>query len=96
MAFHLPHVRIIITNQCGEIRRKSFKRREIFQDVICCRDYDGWVVAIFSHKIKSEYYGENISVSIESIVLEHFSALPKADINPTAKLRQCHAVFHSF
>ena len=35
-------------------------------------------------------------MSIEGIVLEHFSALPKADINSTTPSRQRHAVFHYF
>ena len=35
-------------------------------------------------------------MSIEGIVLEHFSALPKAYINSTTPLRQYHAVFHYF
>ena len=39
LAFHLPHVRIIGTNHCGEMRRIAFKRPELFQDVLCCRDY---------------------------------------------------------
>ena len=33
---------------------------------------------------------------IEGITLEHFSAVPKIDINPTTPSRQHHAVFHSF
>ena len=32
LAFHLPHVRILGTNQCGEMRRTAFKQRELFQD----------------------------------------------------------------
>ena len=35
LAFHLPHVRILGTNHCGELRRTAFKRRELFQDVLC-------------------------------------------------------------
>ena len=35
-------------------------------------------------------------MSIEGIALEHFSSLPKADINTTTPSRQRHAVFHSF
>ena len=35
-------------------------------------------------------------MSIEGIALEHFSALPKADINSTTPSHQRHAVFHSF
>ena len=35
-------------------------------------------------------------MSIESITLEHFSALPKADIKPSTISRQHYAVFNSF
>ena len=38
-AFYLPHVHILGTNHCGELQRIAFKRRELFQDVLCCRDY---------------------------------------------------------
>ena len=39
LAFHLAHVRILVTNHCGAMRHTAFKRRELFQDVLCCRDY---------------------------------------------------------
>ena len=39
LAFHLPHVLILGTNHCGEMRRIAFKRRELFQNVLCRRDY---------------------------------------------------------
>ena len=54
LVFHLPHVRILGTNHCGEMRCSSFKRRDLFQDVICRRDYADRVVAIFANKIQSE------------------------------------------
>ena len=59
LAFHLPHVRILGTNHCGEMRCKAFKRCELFQDVLCRRDYAERVVASFDNQIQSEYYGEN-------------------------------------
>ena len=31
LGFHLPHVRILGTNHCGEMRRTAFKRREFFK-----------------------------------------------------------------
>ena len=75
LAFHLPHVHILRTNQCGELRRTAFKRRELFQDVLCRRDYAERVVASVANQTKSEYYGENISVSIEvlhyNILVQH-------------------------
>ena len=35
-------------------------------------------------------------MSIEGIVLEHFSALPKTDINSTTPSRKIHAVYNYF
>ena len=35
-------------------------------------------------------------MSIEGIVLEHFSEFTKTDINSTTPSRQLHAVFHYF
>ena len=96
LAFHLPHVRILGTNHCGELRRTAFKRRELFQDVLCRRDYADRVVASFANQIQSEYYGGNRSLSIEGIALEHFSAAPQADINSSTLSSPRHAVFHSF
>ena len=78
------------------MRRKAFKRRELFQDVLCRRDYAERVVASFANQIKSEYYGGNRSVSIEGIALEHFSAAPHTDINSSTMSRPRHAVFYSF
>ena len=96
LAFHLPHIRILGKNHCGELRRIAFKRRELFQDVLCRRDYSERLVASFANQIKSEYYGGNRSVSIEVIALEHFSAAPQSDINSSSLPCPRHAVFHSF
>ena len=54
LSFHIPHVRILGTNHCGELRRTAFKRRELFQDVLCCLDYAERVVASFANQIQSE------------------------------------------
>ena len=54
LAFHLPNVRILGTNHCGEMRRTAFKRRELFQYVLCCRDYAERVVAKFANQIQAE------------------------------------------
>ena len=68
------------------MRHTDFKQRELFQDVLCRRDYAERVFYSFYHQIQSEYYGGNISVSIEVIVLEHFSELPKEYINSAIDL----------
>ena len=39
LAFQLPHLCILGTNHCGEMRRTAFKRHELFQYVLCRRDY---------------------------------------------------------
>ena len=83
LAFHLPHVRILGTNHCGKMRRTAFKQSELFQDVLCRHDYAEKVVERFANKIQPEYYGGNISVSIESIALENFSAVPQKHLNST-------------
>ena len=89
-------MRILGANHCGELRRTAFKRRELFQDVLCHRDYAEMLVANFANQIKSEYYGGNRSVSIEGITLEHFSASPQADINSSSLPCPRRALFHSF
>ena len=86
----------LVKNHYGEIRRTAFKRRELFQDVLCPRDYSERVVARFYNQIQSEYYGGNRSLSIEVIALEHFSAAPQEDINSTTPSHPRHAVFHPF
>ena len=64
--------------------------------MLCCRDYAERVVASFTKQIQSEYYGGNISVSIEGIVLEYFSALPQIEINSSTKSCLRQELFHSF
>ena len=54
LSFRLPPVRILVTNHCGEMWRTALKRRELFQDVLCRRDYSERVVAIFDRQIQSE------------------------------------------
>ena len=54
LAFHLPHVRILRTNHCDKMRQTAFKRREFFQDILCCRDYAERAVANFANQIQSE------------------------------------------
>ena len=64
--------------------------------MLCRRDYSERDVASFTNQIQSEYYGGNISVSIERIVLEHFSALQQTEINSSTKPCPRNAVFHYF
>ena len=50
---HIPHVQILGTNHCGDYIQTVFKRRESFQDVLCCRDNSEHLIASFSHQIQS-------------------------------------------
>ena len=56
LAFHLLYVQILGTNNWGEMQGTAFKRRELFQDVLCSRDYSERVVASFANQIQPEYY----------------------------------------
>ena len=49
LEFHLPHGLILGTHHCVAMRLTAFKRRELFQDVLCCSDYAERVVARFTH-----------------------------------------------
>ena len=94
LAFHLPHVQIIGTNNCGKTHCEAFKRRRAKKEMFCCRDYADRVIASFAHQIQSEYYGGNRSVSIEGITLENFSAPAHKETEVTLQARTHHAVLH--
>ena len=53
LAFHLPHVHILGTNHCGEIRHTAFKRRKLFPDVLCRCDCAERVVIRFANQMQS-------------------------------------------
>ena len=57
LAFHLPHVHILGTNFCGEIRCTVLKLCELFQDALCRCDCAERIIASFSHK-----YNRNTTV----------------------------------
>ena len=74
LEFHLPHVRIIGTHNCGKTCCEVFKHNISFQNMLCFRYFVKRVSAIFAHQIQSTYYGANIYVSIEGNSLEQFIA----------------------
>ena len=96
LTFHLPHVHILGTNQFGDTCREAFKHHSAKQDVLYCLDYAEILVASVSHQIQSDYYGGNISVSIEGIASEHFHAPMHTETSGTTLARTRHDVFHSF
>ena len=96
LAFHIPRVRILGTNHCGNTRQKSFKCCSAKQDVLCRCDYYDTVVASFAQKIQYEYFASNRYVPIEVIVMEHFSAPTQTETAVTLQARTFHAIFHSF
>ena len=96
LSFHLPQVHIIGNNHCVNTLREAFKRRNANQFLLSRRDYYERWLSSSAHQIQSEYYGGNRSVSIEYIVLEHFSARTHIETEGTPQARTRHAVFHSF
>ena len=96
LAFHLTHVRIIGKNHFVKTLREAFNRRSAKKDVLFCIDSYERLVASFSHQIQSKYYGGNIYVSIEYIVLEISSFPTHTETEGTPQARTRHAVFHSF
>ena len=64
--------------------------------MLCPRDYAERVVASFSHRIQSEYYSGNRSLSKEVNALENFNVLPQTGIKSSTKSCPRHAVSHSF
>ena len=96
MKHRIIEILLIVPSVVFQQQRTAFKRRELFKDVLCRRDYAEMVVASFANQIKYEYYGGNISVSIEGIALEHSIAAQQADINSYTLSLPRHAVFHSF
>ena len=96
LAFHLPYVQIIGTNNCGNTRRESFKRCRSNQDVLCCCDYAEKLVDSFAQQIQSESYGGNQYVSNEGIALEHSSTSTHTRTETTPQLRARYPVFRSF
>ena len=81
LVFHLPQILIL-----GDNRAKPY--------VVCRCDYAERVVASFAHQIQCEYYGRNLSVSIEGIVLDNFSAPTQAETAATPQEHTRHDMFH--
>ena len=62
--FHITHVQITGTSNCGESLQTAFKSRESFQDVLCHRDYGERRVASFPIK-----HNQNTMVEIYPCLL---------------------------
>ena len=97
LAFHRPHVRILVTNHCGELRCTAFKNRKCFQDVLCHCDYADMVSARFDHQIQSEYYVIYRYVSIEVFhcnILVHYQRLRSVQLHHHVNITQCFTPFY--
>ena len=67
LAFHLPYIRILGTNQYGNTFREAFKHHRANQDMLCHIDYADRALASFAHQTQSKYSGGSKSVFIEFI-----------------------------
>ena len=74
LGFHIPHVRILGCNNCGNTLCGAIQCHKENQDGLCHCYYAERVVDSFAHQTQSEYYGGIWYVFIEFTVLEHFSA----------------------
>ena len=81
LASRLPRVHIIGTNHCGAMQRTAFKQRELFQDVLCGRDYADRLVASFAHQIQSKYYGAKYISVYRGYCIGTFWYITRGDIN---------------
>ena len=86
-------MRIIETHQYGKELHEAFKFRRRQHCVLCHSDYNEQIASIFAHQIQSEYYGGNRCVSIEGIVLDHFSDSNQARSSLTYEAVSRQAVF---
>ena len=59
LAFHIKHIQIIGTNNCGKTCREAFKLCSTKQYMLCHRYYAEILVASLAHQIQSEYYRVN-------------------------------------
>ena len=73
IVFPFPYLHILGTHHCSKEHHEAIKRWRSLQYFLYHHDYKEHVVANFYHQIQYEYYGENISISIEGIALKHFS-----------------------
>ena len=69
-ALHLPHIHILFIHNCVNLRQEAFKRCAVYLYGAWYLYYTERVVPSFSRQIQSEYYFDNIYVSIEGIILE--------------------------
>ena len=72
LEFHLTYVHILVTHHCDKELCEAFNISVYYQYVKCCCDYYKCLVARFENQIQLEYYGGNISISMECIELEHY------------------------
>ena len=67
LVFHIPHVQILGTINCGDSRWTSLKLRESFKDVLCRFYYAESVVDSFPIK-----YNQNTTAEIDPHLLRVF------------------------
>ena len=95
LEFHLPHVRILGTNHCGNTWREELKCCSAKKDVLCNSYYSERVVDSFAHQINSEYYGINIYMCLLKAL--HWSTLVHQHIKKQQEQQKhAHTMLFSF
>ena len=79
LAFHLPHVQILGTNEVGNTRRQALHSRASKQDCSCKRDYAERFSDVTAIQVHSQHWGGNRTLSMEGVALEYFPSTASQD-----------------
>lgn len=69
-AFHLPHVRILSKNGCGDDRRAAFLR--ILGALLCGRDYAERLLSSMNGEVQHDHFGNDRDLSMEGSSVEMY------------------------
>ena len=72
LAHHLPHVKILGTNETGKTRKEAFHSRGGKGDMQSKRDYAERLTEDTGVQIQSQHWGANCSLSMEGQAIEYW------------------------
>lgn len=95
-AYHLPYVRILSKNGCGNDRRAAFKK--ILYSLLCGRDYAERLGSSMNNEVQHDHFGNDRDLSMEGSSVEmHAATLLELyeEGNITVDQLSTHLEFHS-
>ena len=90
LSHHLPHVKILGTNETGDTRRKALHSRGHLGDIGVKKDFVEKFLEAGGVQIQSEHWGENRMLSMEGVTVEGYKC--KDEVRDTSTTN----VFHSY